>query len=100
MRSEVHTNVMLPHLKIQIVPTDIVGKDITYKIIIQADDFSEIVPNMTVVAKKVTVNSKDFHIRGTDEKPQIEKEEVKQPKPKAKPTTQDQASKSIKKSVK
>ena len=90
MKSEVHTNIILPHLKIQIVPTDIVGKNIKYKVMFIADDFSEIIPNLTVVAEKVTVNSKDFHIRGTDEKPQIEKESFKQPKSEEKKVIKDQ----------
>tara|TARA_Y100001963_G_scaffold151714_1_gene235096 strand:- start:798 stop:1064 length:267 start_codon:yes stop_codon:yes gene_type:complete len=56
MKNESYTNVKLDNLEIQITPTDILGDKITYKVEFKANDWGEIVPNISCLATKVSIN--------------------------------------------
>ena len=60
MKNESYTNVKLDNLEIQITPTDVLGDKITYKVEFKANDWGEIVPNISCLATKVSINGKEY----------------------------------------
>ena len=59
-KTEIHNNVKLPEIKINIVATDTVGPEIRYRVEFLPNDHGESVPNIICMSPRVYVNGQEF----------------------------------------